>query len=242
MQAQEPKPDSLIRKIFATLQAKDENAFLSLCPDSAQLVRIMKKIEQNTINEFEAEEKAWRKRSKNYSRGSVASSNKTDSTLRSILQKRYSPEGIQRIKKMFVEEFRFMIEKGEKRGIDWQAATLTNFTFDSIKPGQQNNHSFFERSGYPSVHGIIHFKEGDSAYQMSFSDVLYLPEEKGWYGAFLEKLVREGEPLESDHEGEEVREVVVQNIVVDLPPPPPPPLKSKKKRNTSAKKKRPPKL
>lgn len=228
VQAQTTSPDATVRKIFASLQTKDENAFLSLCPDSVQLVRILKSIEVNIKAKLEKEQRIVREQNKNYHRFSPPDT--TYKLVLSLLQKNYSPEEIQKAKERYADNFCYVIAKGEKRKINWQNTTLINFTYDSTKHDPQNGLSFFEQSRYPVVRGIIHFKEGDSAYQMSFGEMIFLPEEAGWYGANFMYLTREGEPLKSDWEGLEAVTMDMASLVKDeLPPPPPAKRKNKAK-------------
>lgn len=224
-------PGEAAQKIFAALKAKDEKAFMALCPDSTQLVRILKKFEENARAKREAERKAWEERVKNYPQSSsFAALAKTDSLADALLRKNYSPEGIKEMQERYRACFRFMLEKGEKRGFDWSRAALTTYTVDTTGPDQQTLYFFLAQSGYKSANGVLHFKAGQEAFKMSFGEVLFLPEENGWYGAVPYKLVRENERLEDDHEGEETTEITLSSIVEDLPPPPPPPpLKAKGK-------------
>lgn len=227
MQAQVVNPDELIRKVFASLQAKDEKAYLSLCPDSARLVQIMKRLAEGIIADIKAD------LPKDFSRSSMASLDKSLEPLRSSLQKTFSPTAIRRIRQNFRDEFRSIIKDGEKRGVAWEATAFANYTFDSIKNGSfLYNQSLSNHIGYQSMHGKIYFKDRDSTCQIWFRDMLFVPEDNKWYAGTLDMLVLEGD---------EVREVAaVHSIVVDEPPPPPPPTKKKRKSKTSsAKKKRP---
>lgn len=225
-------PDEMVHKFFACLKDKDEKAFMALCPDVKQLERIMKKSAENTRTKFEAERKVWRERTKNYPQGSSASSDKTDSLVDAALRKSYSREDLKAVQEIFRSCFRFMIQKGEKKGVHWSDVTLINYTFDTAKTNNQQTMRFFlDQSGYKSMKGIIRFKAGNDTFKMSFGDVLFLPEEKGWYGAQLAQLVHESESLEDDHEGEEKVEITLTNVV-DVPPPPPPPPAPKAKGKT----------
>lgn len=229
MQAQVTSSDELIHQIFASLKAKDENAFLVLCPDSAQLVQIMKRLAEGVIADIKAD------LPKDLSASSLASFDKSLKPVRSSLKKLYSPKGLQRIKLSFREKFRSIINDGEKRGVDWTAATFTNYTFDSSKYGYSlYGQSLPQHSDFRPNRGKIYFKDKDSTCQIWFSDLLYIPGENKWYAGTLEALLLGGDDVV------EVVDVVVQSILEELPPPPPPP-KPKKGKTSAGKKKRPPK-
>lgn len=229
MQAQVISPDTTIRKIFASLQAKDEKAFLSLCPDSAQLVRIMKSLAEDVIVEIEGD------RSDIYSSDAATSLDRSLGKVRSILQKNYSPKEIKKLQNEFRNSFRSIIKDGEKRGVDWAGATLLNCTFDSAKNGNFLYHqTLYDRSGLRSMRGKIYFKDRDSTCQIWFSDLLFIPEENRWYAGTLIWLILPGDDVV------EVTDVVVHSVEVEPPPPPPPP-KPKKKTKISSIKKKPPK-
>lgn len=228
MQAQVINPDELIHKIFATLQAKDEKAFLALCPDSMQLVQIMKRLADGVIADIKADV------SQDLSRSSMASFDKSLNSVRSSLQRIYSPKEIQRIKQSFTDDFRSIIKDGEMRGIDWATTTFINYTLDSTENGRSlYGQSLPKHSDLQSMRGKIYFKDRDSTCQLWFSDLLFISEENRWYAGTLIWLI-----LSGDHVVE-VRGVVIQNIQ-DAPPTPPPPSLKKKTKNkvSSAKKKR----
>lgn len=224
MQAQESKPDSLIRKIFATLQAKDEKAFLALCPNSTQLVCIMKKLADGVIEDIKSG------LPKDLSRSSMASLDKSLESVRSSLKKTYSPKAIQKLRNSFGEKFRSIIRDGEKWGVDWNATIFTKYILDSTKDDFLYGQNLFKSSSYQSMSGKFCFKDKDSTSQVLFSNLLYSEEEKKWYAGMLEATAPPGM---------EIRSVVMKSVQVDLPPPPPP--KLKKRKITSTKKKRPPK-
>lgn len=228
---QPASPAAMIHAIFTCVKAKDENAFMALCPDARQWERIGKKFAENTRVKIKAERKAWQEQYKNHPHGSSASFAEADSALDAALRENYSPKGIKAAQERFRNGFRFMLQKGEKKGINWKAVTLINYTLDTANADRQAGRFFLGQSGYKSVQGLIHFKAGSDTFKMSFGDVLFLPEENGWYGAQLAQLVREGEPLEADHEGEETVEITLADSVEVQPPPPPPKAKGKPSSN-----------
>lgn len=225
----------MVHEIFAYLKSRDEKAFMALCPDSAQLVRILKKFEENARAKREAERKAWQEQSTNHPQGSFASFAETDSMVDASLRKNYSPEGIKMMQERYRTGFRFMLEKGEKRGINWRTAAFINRTPDTTRSAQ-TTYFFLEQSGYKSANGIVHFKAGQDTFKMSFGEVLFLPEENAWYGGMLYKLVREEERLEDDHQGEEKVEITLTSVDHEEIPPPPPPPKTKGKPSSTRKK------
>lgn len=219
-------PDELIHKIFSALQAKDEDAFLSLCPDSVQLVHVMKRLAEGVIADIKSG------LPKNFSRSSMAILDKSLESVRASLRKTYSPKEIQKLRNGFKESFHHIIEDGEKGGVDWPAATFTAYSFDSAKGANfLYNQNLFDSSSFRSMSGKIYFKDKDSTCQIWFREMLFSSAEKNWFAGELEILALPGM---------EVRDVVMQNIQDEPPPPPPPPppYKRKKSKSSSAKKKR----
>ena len=229
VQAQANNPDEIVRKVFASLQAKDENAFLALCPDSAQLVQIMKRLAQGVIADIKSG------LPKDFSRRSMASFDKSLDPIRESLKKTYAPKEIQKRRNSFRENFCRILEDGEKRGVDWATATFTNFTFDSIKNGSfLYGQSLPKHSSFQSMRGKIYFKDRDSTCQVWVEDLTFIPTENRWYVGTLEMLVLAGDKADEI----EITDVVVQSIQDEAPPPPPPLHKRKKSKTSSAKKSR----
>jgi hypothetical protein len=102
------------------------------------------------------------------------------------------PEVFGEMQKSFGKKFKEAIEKGEKKGVNWSAAKLVTYTTDTtgdVTPEME----MFKSSGIKNLKGVIDFTAGDSAYQMSFDKLIYIPAEGGWFGGEFEQVIRKGE-------------------------------------------------
>ncbi|MDB5209052.1 MAG: hypothetical protein JWR72_4127, partial [Flavisolibacter sp.] len=95
-----------------------------------------------------------------------------------------------------------------KKGVNWSTAKLVTYTTDTtsdVTPEME----MFKSSGIKNLKGVIDFTAGDSAYQMSFDKLIYIPAESGWFGGEFEQVVRKGEPFMHDEEvsSEQLREI-----------------------------------
>ncbi len=227
VQAQITNPDTMVHRLFGSLKAKDEKAFVALYPNMQQMQRIMTKMFTGIKAEMAKKKAEALPKDKTTDSALLVFAN-LDSIIVAELEKATSPESLVEMKTKFAKDFQSMIDKGEKRGIDWTKTEMVNYTFDTASLKDSNSIKVFGSEDYKSMKGVVHFKAGDSAYQLSFNQVMFIPEEGGWYGVRLRQLAREGEVLANDEELEK-KEIELSSTVEDEPPPPPPPPKMKKK-------------
>ncbi|HVF80824.1 MAG TPA: hypothetical protein VM884_02780 [Flavisolibacter sp.] len=84
------------------------------------------------------------------------------------------------------------MKTAKKKGVNWSAAKLVTYTTDTtsaVGPEME----MFKSSGIKNMKGVIDFTSGDSAYQMSFDKLIYVPAEGGWFGGEFEQVIRKGE-------------------------------------------------
>jgi len=212
-QAQVSNPDTMIHKMFATLKAKDEKAFVALYPNASQFGKMMRvMMEQMLKSEAMQQMMAMDEKSKNMN---------VDSLINTEVAKLNNPEVFAEMEKKFSKSFQKIIEKGESKGVDWKEARLVSYTMDSVSLDEENI-EMFKGSGIRNIKGVIDFRSGDSAYQMSFDKIVYLPADGGWFGGEFPQLVRQGESLAADFDTDiEVGEdslVAVDTIETQFPP------------------------
>jgi hypothetical protein len=123
------------------------------------------------------------------------------------LKKKATPEEVAKMNARYIQEFQRVIKTGEYKGIDWNGAVLTKYTFDTARETDETMMKLFGTDEMKTMKGTIYFTSGKDAYQLNFKEVLYLPEEKGWYGVKLRELRKEGEPADKDILIGTVREV-----------------------------------
>lgn len=189
LQAQVRDADSMIQKVFASLQAKDQKAFVALYPSGQQFSRFMRNIMEQTLKSdemkkmMEADEK---------SKGM-----NVDSLIESQVALLSTPESMAKMQQEFGNVFQRIIEKGEKKGVKWNAAKLTSYTMDT---SAVEGDAPFQPAGLKEAKGVIDFTVGNDAYQLAYAKMMYLQSEGGWFGADFPQLARKGESLEPDAE------------------------------------------
>ena len=191
VQAQVRSADTLVHKIFATLQAKDEKAFVALYPNSEQFGRFIRGIMEQTMKSEQI-------------RNLMAMDEKTkgmnlDSLVDAQIAEEIKPEKFAKTQEQFGKTFQQIIEKGEKKGVNWNQAKLTGYTIDSTAFGDKEGMPF-QITGLKEAKGVIDFSVGDKAYQLAFGKMMMIEKEGGWFGADFTQLARKGESLEPDKE------------------------------------------
>lgn len=212
LQAQVPTADAMIQKVFASLKAKDQEAFVALYPNQQQFSRFMRNIMEQTLKSdemkklLEADEK---------SKGL-----NIDSLINMQVAMVTTPESMAKMQQEFAKTFQQVIAKGEQKGVKWNEAKLDSFTMDTtaIESGAP-----FTPAGIKEAKGVIHFSVGTDAYQLAFAKMMFIESEGGWFGADFPQLARKGESLAPDPEPADEEAVM-------------PPAPEKKKSGTKEKK------
>jgi len=229
LQAQVTSADAMANKIFTTLKAKDEKAYIALYPNKEQMSRLMTKMMKGIMSEVAKSPEAMQEL-KDEGKGNI------DSLISAELQKKASPEEMTKMEEKYAKDFYKIIEQGEKKGINWNTIELVKFDIDTVTVADESMKKLFGSNEFRSMKGVMHFKANDSAYQMNFDDVMYLPEESGWFGVKFKQLISEGEKFEKEDEEKEEVMVMEDGDEVAPPPPPLPPSKSKAKTKTTTSK------
>lgn len=193
-QAQVSNPDTMIHKLFATLKAKDEKTFVALYPNGPQFAKMMRVMMEGVLNSEQMKQMmAMDEKSKNLN---------IDSLINAEVGKASKPEAFEEVRKSFGKKFQEAIEKGEKKGVNWRAAKLVSYTTDTT--GEANPEmEMFRSSGMKNLKGVIDFTAGDSAYQMSFDKLIYIPAEGGWFGGEFTQVVHKGESFTQNQSADE---------------------------------------
>jgi hypothetical protein len=187
--AQVPNADTMIRKIFASLQAKDEKAFVALYPNAEQFGRFIRGIMEQTMKSEEIRKlMAMDEKTKGMNLDSLVEAQITEET---------KPEKFAKTQAQFGKTFQQIVDKGEKKGVNWSQAKLTSYTIDSSAFGGKEGMPF-QLTGLKEAKGVIDFSVGDSAYQLAFGKMMWIEKEGGWFGADFPQLARKGESLEPD--------------------------------------------
>jgi hypothetical protein len=187
MRAQVSNADTMIHKLFATLKAKDQNAFISLYPDANQFGRFIRNIMEQTMKSDEIKKMMeMDPKTKGINLDSLVDVETANAT---------KPEAMAALSKEFSRQFQQIIAKGEKKGVKWNEAVLTSYTIDSS--AAQEGVPFVPK-GFKEAKGVIDFKVGNEAYQLAYGKVMFLESEGGWFGAEFPQLARKGESLDPD--------------------------------------------
>lgn len=189
LHAQVSSPDTMVHRLFATLQAKDEKAFVALYPNAEQFGRFIRGIMEQTMKSEQI-------------RSLMAMDEKTkglnlDSLVDAQIVEETKPEKFAKTQAQFGKTFQQIIEKGEKKGVNWSQAKMTGYTIDSSSFGEKEGMPF-QLTGLKEAKGVIDFTVGDSAYQLAFGKMMMIEKEGGWFGADFTQLARKGESLEPD--------------------------------------------
>jgi hypothetical protein len=187
--AQVSNPDTMIRKIFSTLQTKDQKAYVALYPTSAQFGKMMRTMMEQMLNSDQMKQMmAMDEKSKNMN---------IDSLINAEVDKITKPEAYAEMEKGFAESFQKIIEKGESKGVKWSDAKLVTYTKDTAAD-ITGDMAMLQATGIKNMKGVIDFRSNNTDYQMSFDKMIYLPAEGGWFGGEFPQLARKGESLEPD--------------------------------------------
>lgn len=208
LHAQVKTADSLVHRIFASLKAKDEKAFVALYPNGQQFGRFMRTIMEGAMKSEQMKEvMGMDEKTKNLN---------IDSLIDTQVAMFMMPEMVNKMQADFVKTFQRTIEKGEQKGVNWSQAQLTGFTLDtSAVKGDENMP--FELAGLKEAKGVIDFTVGDSAYQLAFGKMMYIQSEGGWFGAEFPQLARKGESLAPDPTGKDEDEEETTVMMEEAP-------------------------
>lgn len=185
--------------MFAAVKAKDEKAFLALQPSHEQTIRSFK-------NEIRGHHE-WMKR---LQKEATHPAKVTYDTIHaSKVDSFLTPGAFAIMDSNNANGFRYVVNRGEEKGIVWAAATITGIRYDTTVLGEGQ---IVLPEAVKRVNGTVDFSVGDSIHQLLFYSVAYFPFERRWFA---------GSFGFSDDEVEVV-DVVVQNVQEEEPPPPPP--------------------
>jgi hypothetical protein len=162
--------DQFVKKIFQVLQTRDKESFLKLFPDLATYKKIAidigsKAKENSGEAEFAKEVNSW-------------------------TQKDYN-EKLDPMK----EEFDNIIQKGEKRGVDWATAQMTKW--DEFDGGEE---AAIAKAGYKMLAGKISFTSKGKDFIIRFEQALWYQPDNKWYGVELDRPYEKGKEAEADEE------------------------------------------
>ena len=188
-QAQVRNADTMIHRIFATLKAKDQQGFVALYPNAEQFGRFIRNIMEQTMKSEQVKSLlAMDEKTKNLN---------IDSLMEAEIANETKPEKFAETQRKFAKTFQQIIEKGEKKGVNWSGAKLVSYTIDSTDLGNKEGMPF-QLPGLKEAKGVIDFTVGDSAYQLAYNKMMFIESEGGWFGADFSQLARKGESLEPD--------------------------------------------
>jgi hypothetical protein len=205
--AQVKTADSMIHKLFASLKNKDEKAFTSLYPNGQQMASLMRGMMETMFKSEEMQKMmAMDEKSKNLN---------IDSLINAQLSQMTKPEAQAEMQKSFAKNFQEIVEKGEKKGVNWSQAQLVSFTLDSTAQVDDEEMKMFAGAGIKNLKGVIDFKAGGTDYQMNFDKVLYIPSEGGWFGGEFKQVIKKGESFALEQPENEV--MTDTTATADLP-------------------------
>ncbi|HVF97854.1 MAG TPA: hypothetical protein VM871_11050, partial [Flavisolibacter sp.] len=182
--AQVAQPDEMVKKIFSTLQTKDEKAFVALYPNAAQFSKMMRTMMVQVLNSPEVKQAM--------AMDPTAKNMNIDSMINTQVDQMSKPEAFAEMQKKFSRNFQDAIEKGEKKGVNWNEAKLTSFTTDTTAQ-LDGEMEALKSTGIKAMTGMIDFRSGTTDYQMKFEKVMYIPAEGGWFGGEFSDVMRKGE-------------------------------------------------
>lgn len=187
LQAQVRSADSLVQKLFATLQAKDEKAFVALYPDQQQFSRFIRGILEKVLKSEQMQKMmAADEKSKNLN---------VDSLINAQVATTTGAEGFGKMQAEFGKSFQKIIEAAEQKGVKWSDAKLTNYTVDSAAAADKDAEAF-NLTGLKEAKGVIDFSVGNSSYQLAYGKLMYIESEGGWFGGEFTQVARKGELVE----------------------------------------------
>lgn len=200
LHAQVKSADTLVHRIFGTLQAKDQQAFVQLYPNAQQFGRFIRNIMEQTMKSeeikklMEADEKT--------------KGINLDSLIEVQVAAISSPESMKKMQEEFGKTFQQIIKKGETKGVAWNKAKLTGFTLDTVAVEAAG--APFQPKGIKEAKGVIDFTVDNVPYQLAFNKMMYIESEGGWFGADFSQVARKGESLEPDLEMSEADTVTTR--------------------------------
>lgn len=227
LHAQARSADDMAQKIFTSFQTKDEKAFIALYPNKEQMMGLVKKMMKGVMAELKNSPETMEELKKE-SNGNI------DSLLSAEFEKKASPEEMVKMQEKYTKDFRKWIEEGEKKGVSWSNARITKTEIDTVAENDEAMQKLFGSDQFKSMKGSIHFTSNNIAYQLRFGQVMFLPEENGWFGVKVKQIAKEGEPLTNDDDVEV--EEMTEDVEKEVPPPPPSKPKSKVKKKTTTSK------
>ncbi|HYO22603.1 MAG TPA: hypothetical protein VER36_09360 [Flavisolibacter sp.] len=177
--AQVSNPDTMVQRIFTALKARDEKAMVALYPNKDQMLKLFSRIMSGLVAEI-AKADTTNKKEIN-----------TPDLNQMMLEKMKQMSTEQEINKEYekvANEFRKIINEGEQKGIKWDGIIFSKSTLDIKDLTDETAIKIFGSAGMKEMKGTLYFSSGNAAYNLRFSDVLYLPEEGGWYGGRLRSL------------------------------------------------------
>ena len=182
--AQVSNVDTMIHKLFATLKSKDEASFIALYPNGTQMANLVRSMLNTMFKSPEMQQMmAMDEKSKNMN---------IDSLVNAQVSQMNKPETQTEMKKAFSKNFQDIIDKGEKKGVNWSQAQLVSYTLDSTAEASDEEMKMFAGAGVKNVKGVISFTSGGADYQMNFDKVLRIPSEGGWFGGELKQVIKKG--------------------------------------------------
>jgi|GEM_PF-5043346 len=183
--AQVSNADSMIHRLFSSLKNKDEKSFVTLYPNTQQMNKLVRGMMETMFKSEEMQKMmAMDEKAKNMN---------IDSLIEVQMAQMNKPETQAQMQKSYGETFRSIIEKGEKKGVNWSQAQLVSYTIDSAANANDEEMRMFAGSGIKAIKGVIDFRAGGTDYQMNYDKVLYIPSENGWFGGEFKQVIKKGE-------------------------------------------------
>lgn len=179
--AQVAHPDSMVRKLFATLPANDQNGFVALYPSPQQLVELVKSILQSEEVQ------------KQLAQSGEAKNINMDSLIQAQMTAMTKPEVVSEMTKSFAKNFQRTMEQGKAKRIDWKKAQFIAYSTDTATSGTNNDEAMLQKLGYKTMKGVIDFSVDTALYQMQFEKIIFIPKAAGWFGGEFGQIVRKGE-------------------------------------------------
>lgn len=193
--AQIANPDTMVHRLFATLQSQDENAYVALYPNTEVMRKLMVKVVKGIALQMK--------------QGQVDSSLKAeniDSVLMMAIEQKMTPAEVAKMHKGFARSFQQLSATGKQKGIRWSDARLTTYTYDTTAQNDEAAQQLFG-GGLTAMKGIMYFTAGGKEYQMRFDKAMFLPSEGSWYGGEFKDLGRKGDAWTADS-GEKVADTL----------------------------------
>lgn len=191
--AQVKTADGMIQQLFASLKNKDEKAFTSLYPNGQQMASLMRRMMETMFKSEQMQQMmAMDEKSKNMN---------LDSLIEAQISQLAKPEAMAEMQKSFAKNFQEIIEKGEKKGVNWNSAQLTSYTVDSAMQSDDEEMKMLAGAGIKNLSGVIDFRSGGTDYQMNYDKVLYIPSEGGWFGGEFKQVIKKGESFALEEDG-----------------------------------------